>query len=183
MLCITTYTKILFFYSMFIFLGGSLLRNILSTINSMRAVRTRARRKLCIGLCVGGQTINQLLRRLRGHEQRVTGKWAVVLMGTNECLQKRIRSKRKIRQEGIVLSQNTNCILHQYSVVLCTLPQLYNNDSLAMDLMPVYNHLIRIGRFACQVGWFMGRYFWWHVHYCTCRSRNVSFIYIFFVIY
>lgn len=131
-----------FFYSMFVFLGGSLLRRILSDIYKMRAVRTTAKHKLRIGLCVGGQTINQLLRRLRGHEWHVKGKWTIVLVGTNDCLQRKTRGDGKIWQAyRRLLHKIKRC--GPKGIVLCTLPPLFQQDRLINDLIPIYNHVIR----------------------------------------
>lgn len=77
-----------------IYLGDSVLRQLLSSIFQMDSFKT-PNGKIACQLCVGGQKVNNLQRRLREGlkykksmwRAKITGSICVILIGSNDCLQ------------------------------------------------------------------------------------------------
>lgn len=127
---------------MLVYLGDSLFRRVLQTLHQVPSTRTLPRGQRCIGLCVGGQTINQLTRRLTNNRQQLSDNRVVILIGTNDILQKKLRSPGKIRKVyKVLITKIKRCRPEQ--ILLCTLPPLLRRSQLETDLLHQYNAVIK----------------------------------------
>lgn len=123
------------------FLGDSLLRRMLENIYRLPWDRTVPRGQKCIGFCVGGQTVNQLIRRLTNREEELASKDVIILIGTNDVLQLKERTPGQIRRVYRMLIRKVKRC-GQRRIVLCTLPPL-RRSQLQSQLINRYNAVIR----------------------------------------
>jgi len=105
-----------------VFLGDSILRRLREQIYNQR----RRKGSKAIGLCVGGQSTSQLIRRMKRRylkkNEKMYGKNLVILIGTNDILKHKRLDKLKHLYKWL-LSDATK--LQPLKVTICTLPPIF----------------------------------------------------------
>lgn len=127
------YKVVFFFLITAIFLGDSILRRVneLLHVKSFRS----GNKKICNELCVGGQTVKQLVRRIKSSQnerslwyQNFFGKNIILMIGTNNVLQNTISRVQFARPLKWLVSE---CLkLSPAALIICTLPPILKNKNL-----------------------------------------------------
>lgn len=135
-----------------VFMGDSILRNVLTTIwhkpNFFAGVP--GKRKGACDMCVGGQTIKALIKKVKKvthctsiWRRDLSGATVVLMIGTNDVLRKRVRDETI---EQVLLREmrwllRTICSCGVSRIVLCTVPPLVDQQYFAG--IQVLNSVIR----------------------------------------
>lgn len=126
-------------------MGDSILRR----VNEFLNVKSfRPGNKLCSELCVGGQTVKQLVRRVEASQieqtvwhQNFIGKNVVILIGTNNVLQNKITRTEFARPLKWLISE---CLkLSPAALIICTVPPILKSKCLN-DATIAINEVIKM---------------------------------------
>lgn len=126
-------TCIIYVVTMVIFMGDSILRRMLSDVYGWKPYRS-GNGKFSLQFCVGGQTCQQLRRRLKKGQKvgsmwnhELSGQDVVLMIGTNCVLRKLMSEYGHVRRTLAWLIAD----LRRYGVkkiLFCTLPPLFRHD-------------------------------------------------------
>ncbi|XP_031334590.1 uncharacterized protein LOC116182483 [Photinus pyralis] len=127
------------------YLGDSILRRMLATV-CKRKVRWMHGKRL-VDLCIGGQTITQLRRRIE-RSRNAASKWfvprnvpLVILIGTND-ISRGVKASVAIRNLKGLLRTLRKWTL-QYRALLCTVPPMIRTGQSVQIELSQYNAAIR----------------------------------------
>lgn len=129
----------------FLYMGDSIMRRLLNRVFGIEEQRAPAGQRLC-GLCLGGQRVGQLRRRLRDGRRVVNSqsRWhvtlqpvdtIVLLIGTNDCLNG--QTIGRFREDFMWLLLDLRRELQYRRIVMCSIPPLRDHS------VSVYNEVIR----------------------------------------
>lgn len=125
------------------FVGASVFRRILTDI--FKKPIKRINNKLCASVCVGGQTVRQMIKRIKKvknshsewYEELSSYHYSAIMPGINDSL-KNVSTKRFKRDLKWLLREVKMCN-NWKGIILCTLPpQMRKNKNLIM-----FNNIIR----------------------------------------